>query len=125
MERPHNIDDLAPDIRNYILHLEQTIRDSEEDGVRGFLIVINRKMNQIKRSIDQYEFKIDSVEDKAFERFWTAATKFKDLAKDLRDMKTEYKISDEEIQDDTEKKKMTPQERLVFNRKKDDAKESN
>lgn len=114
MERPHNIDDLAPAIQHYILHLEQKIADTEEDGVRGFLVVINRKMNQIKRSIDSYEFKIDSTEDKAFERFWAAATKFKDLAKDMDDMKIQYNLKEEDVKDKPEKKK-PPMERMVLN----------
>lgn len=114
MDRPHNIPDLAPEIRLYIEHLEQKIADAEEDGVKGFLVVINRKMNQIARSIDAYEFKIESTEDKAFERFWAAATKFKDLAKDLKDMQIEYKIKEEDIKDDPVKKK-PPMERMVLN----------
>lgn len=117
MERPHNINDLAPEIRLYIEHLEQKIADAEEDGVRGFLVVINRKMNQIARSIDAYEFQIDSTEDKAFERFWAAATKFKDLAKDMEDMKIQYKIKEEDIKDDPVKKK-PPMERMVLNQDK-------
>lgn len=113
MIRPSNIQDLAPEIQAYINYLEQRLQDTDEDGVRGFLIVINRKMNQIKRSIDSYEFQIDSTEDKAFERFWMAATKFKELAKDMKEMQLEYGLSDKDIEAE---KAVNPMERLARNK---------
>lgn len=118
MDRPLNIDDLAPDIRAYILHLEQKISDTDEDGVRGFLIVMNRKINQIKRSVDAYDFKIDNTEDKAYERFWSACLQISKVAKDMKDMKTEYGISDAELSEDAALKKLkNPMERMVYNKK--------
>ena len=40
---------------------------------------MNRKINQIARSIDDYEFKIESSEDRAYERFWTAMRDIKKI----------------------------------------------
>ncbi len=117
MERPHNIPDIAPEIRLYIEHLEQKIADTEEDGVRGFIIVINRKINQIKRSIDSYDFKIESTDDKAYERFWAACLQINKLAKDMEDMMVRYNIKEEDIKEKPEKKK-PPMERMVLNQDK-------
>lgn len=119
MTKPGNIKELAPDIQEYIKHLENKVQfleekilDDEEDGLKNFLIVINRKMNQIARSIDSYNFKIDNTEDKAFERFWAASTQFKKLADDMKAVKQSFGLTDDDLKD----KKLSPQEKLALER---------
>jgi hypothetical protein len=112
MNRPHNIDDLAPDIRHYILFLEQKIEDTEQDGIPGLLIVMNRKINQIARSIDAYEFEIDSSEDKAYERFWTAMRDVKKISEDLTSLRITLGLKEEDVKD-----KRTPMEKFAEKRK--------
>lgn len=118
MERPSNIEELAPEIRHYIEHLEQKIQDSEEDGIRGMLIVLNRKMNQIKRSIDAYEFKIDESDNRAYERFWQAMKDFKTVSDNMKALKMEFKLTDEDL-----KETLSPQEQFVQRRKQNATKE--
>jgi signal transduction histidine kinase len=112
MERPHNIDDLAPEIRLYILSLEQKIEDTEQDGIPGLLIVMNRKINQIARSIDEYEFKIESSEDRAYERFWTAMRDVKKISEDLTTLRVNLGLKEEDVKD-----KRTPMEKFAEKRK--------
>lgn len=112
MDRPLNIDDLAPEIRLYIEHIEQKLEDTDQDGIPGLLIVMNRKINEISRSIDEYEFKINSSEDRAFERFWTAMKDVKKISEDLTNLRVSLGVKEEEIKD-----KRSPQEKFAQKRK--------
>lgn len=114
MTKP-DISKLPADIRKYIQWLEQRADDTDQDGIPHLLRVMNRKINQIARSIDAYEFKIDSNEDRAYERFWTAAKDIKKIADDLNALRLSLGLKEEEAT----KQKLSPQEQLVLNRKND------
>ena len=114
MTKP-DISKLPLDIRKYIQWLEQRVDDTEQDGIPRLLKVMNRKINEIARSIDDYQFKIDSTEDRAYERFWTAAKDIKRIADDLKALQLSHGMKEEE----EVKQKLSPQEKLVLQRKND------
>jgi hypothetical protein len=115
MTRPHNIQDLAPDIREYIERIEQKLKDTETDGIGFLLTVSNRKLHEIGRYIDDFEFKIDSSDDKSFERFWNIMKDIKKIAEDHRSLMISLGIKEE----DNNGKRLSPQERLVMRRKEE------
>ena len=112
MNRPQQIEDLAPEIREYIWFLENKIADTEQDGIPRLLQVMNRKINQIARSIDDYEFKIENSEDRAYERFWTAMRDIKKITEDLNALRLQLGLKEEDNADE----KLSPQELFVKKR---------